>query len=211
MDRLGVGMLSVFGLAPVKLVNLAADLGCHYVSTALQGMPLVPLSYPRFSLTDDAGLRQSVLAAMNDRGVTIPLGDGFLVLPGSDVSAFGTDLDVLAELGVPRINVVSLDPDLPRSFDQFAALTELAAEPGIQTLLEPVPDLTVGEPADGARRARTRGAARLPLADRHHASDPHGFGRRRSHSDRPGPHRLCPTQRHHAPVAQRKLPGRSHV
>jgi sugar phosphate isomerase/epimerase len=145
MDRLGVGMLSVFGLAPVKLVNLAADLGCHYVSTALQGMPLVPLSYPRFSLTDDAGLRQSVLAAMNDRGVTIPLGDGFLVLPGSDVSAFGTDLDVLAELGVPRINVVSLDPDLPRSFDQFAALTELAAEPGIQTLLEPVPDLTVGD------------------------------------------------------------------
>lgn len=144
-DRLGIGMLSVFGLPPVELVNLAADLGCRFVSAALQGMPLVPLGYPRFSLTDDAGLRQAVLAAMDDRGVTISLGDGFLVLPGADVRALRTDLDVLAELGVPRINVVSLDPDVPRSFDQFAALADLAAQRGIQTLVEPVPGLTVGD------------------------------------------------------------------
>ena len=32
-----------------------------------------------------------------------------------------------------------------RSFDQFAALTELAAQRGIQTLVEPVPGLTVGD------------------------------------------------------------------
>lgn len=145
IDRLGIGMLSVFGLPPVELVNLAADLGCRFVSAALQGMPLVPLGYPRFSLTDDAGLRQAVLAAMDDRGVRISLGDGFLVLPGADVRAFRADLDVLAELGVPRINVVSLDPDVPRSFDQFAALTDLAAQLGIQTLVEPVPGLTVGD------------------------------------------------------------------
>lgn len=145
MDRLGIGMLSVFGLPPVELVNLAADLGCRFVSAALQGMPLVPLGYPRFSLIDDAGLRQKVLAVMADHGVTISLGDGFLVLPDADMSAFRADLDVLAELGVPRINVVSLDPDLARTFDQFAALTEHAAHRGIQTLLEPVPGLTVGD------------------------------------------------------------------
>lgn len=145
IDRLGIGMLSVFGLPPVELVDLAADLGCHFVSAALQGMPLVPLGYPRFSLTDDAGLRQAMLAAMGDRDVRISLGDGFLVLPGADVRTLRADLDVLAELGVPRINVVSLDPDVPRSFDQFAALTDLAAELGIQTLVEPVPGLTVGD------------------------------------------------------------------
>lgn len=145
IDRLGIGMLSVFGLPPVELVNLAADLGCRFVSAALQGMPLVPLGYPRFSLADDAGLRQAVLAAMDDRAVRISLGDGFLVLPGADVRTFRADLDVLAGLGVPRINVVSLDPDVPRSFDQFAALTDLAAQLGIQTLVEPVPGLTVGD------------------------------------------------------------------
>jgi sugar phosphate isomerase/epimerase len=143
-DRLGIGMLSVFGLPPIELVDLAADLGCRYVSVAVQGMPLVPLGYRRFSLKDDAGLRKNLVAAMGDRGVSISLGDGFLVLPGADVSALRGDLDVLAELGVPRINVVSVDADLPRTLDQFAALTELAAQRNIDTVVEPVPGLTIG-------------------------------------------------------------------
>lgn len=144
-DRLGIGMLSVFGLPPIELVDLAAELGCRYVSVAVQGMPLVPLGYPRFSLKDDGGLRKNLLAAMGDRGVSISLGDGFLVLPGADVSALCGDLDVLAELGVPRINVVSVDADLPRTLDQFAALTELAAQRNIDTVVEPVPGLTIGD------------------------------------------------------------------
>jgi sugar phosphate isomerase/epimerase len=82
---------------------------------------------------------------MNDRGVSISLGDGFLVLPGADMRNFCSDLDVLAELGVPRINVVSLDPDLRSTFDQFAALTELGAQRNIETDVEPVPGLTIGD------------------------------------------------------------------
>lgn len=144
-ERLGIGMLSVFGLPPIELVDLAAELGCRYVSVAVQGMPLVPLGYPRFSLKEDAGLRKNLVAAMGDRGVSISLGDGFLVLPGADVSALRGDLDVLAELGVPRINVVSVDFDLPRTLDQFAALTEIAAQRNIDTVVEPVPGLTIGD------------------------------------------------------------------
>ncbi len=82
---------------------------------------------------------------MDHRGVAISLGDGFLVLPGSRDRRLRADLDVLAELGVPWINVVSLDPDLSRTFDQFAALTELAAQRDIQTAVELVPGLTVGD------------------------------------------------------------------
>lgn len=144
-DRLGIGMLSVFGLPPTELVQLAADLGCRHVSVAVQGMPLLALGYPPFSLKDDAALRNHLLSVLGDRGVTISLGDGFLVLPGADVHVLSGDLDVLAELSVPRINVVSLDPDLPRTFDQFAALTELAAQRGIETVVEPVPGLTVAD------------------------------------------------------------------
>jgi sugar phosphate isomerase/epimerase len=105
---------------------------------------LVPLDYPPYSLKD-VKLRRDMLAAMNHRGVKITLGDGFLVMPGTEIGTFTGDLDVLAELGVPRINVVSLDPDLGRTFDQFAILTELAAQRGIQTVVEPVPGLTVGD------------------------------------------------------------------
>jgi sugar phosphate isomerase/epimerase len=145
MDRLGVGFLGGFGLPPVEFVDLTADLGCRYMSAVVQGLPLVPLGYPPFSLKDDAALRRDMRAAMNHRGVTISLGDGFLVLPGADMRTFAADLDALADLGVPRINVVSLDPDLGHTFDQFAILTELAAQRGIQTVVEPVPGLTVGD------------------------------------------------------------------
>jgi sugar phosphate isomerase/epimerase len=144
MTELALGFLSVFALPPVEFVNLAADLDCQHISTIVQGQPLVPLDFPPFSLKD-AALRKELLAAMNDRGVSISLGDGFLVLPGADMCNFCSDLDVLAELGVPRINVVSLDPDLRRTFDQFAALTELGAQRNIETDVEPVPGLTIGD------------------------------------------------------------------
>jgi sugar phosphate isomerase/epimerase len=144
VTELALGFLSVFALPPVEFVNLAGDLGCRHISTIVRGQPLVPLDFPPFSLKD-AALRKELLAAMNDRGVTISLGDGFLVLPDADMHNFCSDLDVLAELGVPRINVVSLDPDLSHTFDQFAALTELGAQRNIETDVEPVPGLTVGD------------------------------------------------------------------
>ncbi|OBF87440.1 xylose isomerase [Mycobacterium sp. 852002-51163_SCH5372311] len=145
MRPLAIGFLSVFALPPIEFVSLAEELGCRHISTVVQGVPLLPLGYPPYSLRDEPALRRELLAAMNDRGVTITLGDGFLVLPGAEMSTHGADLDVLAELGVPRINAVSLNPDLGRTFDQFAALAELAAQRGIQTVVEPVPGLTVGD------------------------------------------------------------------
>src|SRR5262249_1197623 len=117
----------------------------RYMSVVVQGAPLIPLGYPPYSLKDDPALRRELLAAMDDRGVAITLGDGFLVLPDLEIGSFAADLDTRAELAVPRINVVSLDPDLARTFDQFAALTELAAQRNIETDVEPVPGLTVGD------------------------------------------------------------------
>jgi sugar phosphate isomerase/epimerase len=143
-DRLALGFLSVFALPPVEFVDIAANLGCQYISTVVQGQPLLPLGFDSFSLRNDV-LRSELLAAMNHHGVKISLGDGFLVLPGAEMQAFARDLDVLAELGVPWINAVSLDPDLNRTFDQFADLAELAAQRNIKTALEPVPGLTVGD------------------------------------------------------------------
>jgi hypothetical protein len=108
-ERLGIGFLCGFGLPPVEFVHLTADLGCSHMSTVVHGLPLLPLGYPPYSLKDDS-LRRDVLAAMDHRGVTISLGDGFLVLPAADMLNFTQDLDALAALGVPRINAVSLDP-----------------------------------------------------------------------------------------------------
>lgn len=146
MNRLGIEMLSVFGMPPIEYVHLVADLGCRYVTAGLLGFaPLKSLGYPPFSLRDDSALRRELLAAMADRGVSISLGEGLLIAAGVDVSSYAADLDVMAELRIPRINTVSLEPDRTRTFDQLAALTALAADRGIATCVEPVVGLSIAD------------------------------------------------------------------
>jgi sugar phosphate isomerase/epimerase len=144
MDRLGIEMLCVFGMPPVEYVHLVADLGCRYITTGMVGFaPLKTPGYQPFSLRDDPRLRRDLLAAMDDCGVSISLGEGLLIAPGVDVRSYAPDLDIMAELRIPRINTVSLEPDRARTLDELAGLTDLAAERGILTSVEPVPGLAI--------------------------------------------------------------------
>ncbi len=146
MDRLGVEMLCVFGMPPVEYVHLVADLGCRYITTGVVGFtPLKALGYQPFSLRDDLRLRRDLLAALDDRGVSICLGEGLLIASGVDVRSYAADLDIMAELRIPRINTVSLEPDRARTFDELAVLTDLAADRGILTSVEPVPGLAIAD------------------------------------------------------------------
>jgi sugar phosphate isomerase/epimerase len=146
MDRLGIEMLSVFGMPPIEFVHLTADLGCRYITTGMVGFaPVNTLGYQHFSLRDDPQLRRDLLAAMDGRGVSISLGEGLLIAPGVDVRSYAADLDIMAELRIPRINTVSLEPDRARTFDELAALTELAAARGIATCVEPVVGLSIAD------------------------------------------------------------------
>ncbi|HYY02118.1 MAG TPA: sugar phosphate isomerase/epimerase, partial [Mycobacterium sp.] len=115
MDRLGIEMLSVFGMPPIEFVQLAAALGCRYITTGMGGFaPIKALDYQPYSLRDDPRLRKGLLAAMEDRDVSISLGEGLLIAPGVDVRSYADDLDIMAELRIPRINTVSLEPDRAR-------------------------------------------------------------------------------------------------
>ena len=145
MNRLGIENISVFGLPPVEFVNLAADLGCQHISTGLTSFDFGVCDYAAFSLRDDAALRREMIAAMRDRGVSISLGEGLTVRTGGDVRNYASDLDIMCELGVDRINTVSMDPDLNRSFDQFGILAEMAASRGVETTTELSPSLTVAD------------------------------------------------------------------
>ncbi|WP_212743955.1 TIM barrel protein [Glutamicibacter sp. V16R2B1] len=145
MENLGIEFLSVFGMPPVEFVSLAADLGCRHISTGLESNPYSSLGYPPFSLREDAALRREMIAAMRDRGISISLGEGMNIRAGSDVRNRAPDLELMAELGVRRVNTVSLDPDLGRSVEQFGILTEMAASFGMEATLEPSPGLTIGD------------------------------------------------------------------
>lgn len=143
MDRLGIELLSVFGLDPVAHVTLAADLGCGHISTGLTQVPFNPHGYANWSLKDDPALRREMIAAMRDRHVTISLGEGFGVRPGVDMRDRAGDLDLMAELGAQCLGAVGMEPDSGRSTDQIGILVELAAARDLQVTIEFAPGLAI--------------------------------------------------------------------
>jgi sugar phosphate isomerase/epimerase len=149
-SRLGVEQLSVLGLGPVEFVNLVADLGCNCISTGLSSMP----GYGSFSLREDKALRREMIAAMRERDISVSLGEGCTVRPGHDMRDMASDLDIFQELGAERINTVSMDPDLPRSLDQFGVLAQMAAERGMQSSIELCPVLTINNLASAVAAVR---------------------------------------------------------
>jgi sugar phosphate isomerase/epimerase len=145
-DRgLSIDFISVFGLPPPQFVALASELGCRYVSIALAPMQSNPHDYPPWSLRDDSGLRRDTAAALEHRGVKIALGEGFLVRQGSDIRDAAADMDLMQEMGVPTVNILSLDPELRRGLDQLARFADMAAARGLQATLEFLPGLPIGD------------------------------------------------------------------
>jgi sugar phosphate isomerase/epimerase len=145
MDRLGIDFLTVLGLPPIQHVELAADLGCRHVSLLTGPSPVNPSRSPPFDLIGDAALRRELSRVMRDRDVSIALGEGFLIRPGGDIrDVAAVQFDPLLELGVRRINVVSMDPDLPRTLDECATIAELASAAGFEDIVcEFAPILTL--------------------------------------------------------------------
>jgi len=136
IDRLAIERLCVFGLPPVQFVELAAELGCRYIAIGFEPMSYNPHGYPAWSLRNDRTLRREMLAAMRDRNVSISLCEGFGVRRNADIRDCASDLEILRELGGTRINVVSIDRDVQRTFDQFATLAAMAGALGIETTTE---------------------------------------------------------------------------
>ncbi len=159
--ELSIEYISVFGLPPVQLVELAAALGCRHITTALRRSgPYNPHGYAAYCLRDDAALRREMIAAMCEHGVSLSSAEGIGIHANLDVrSAYPADLDLLRELGVPRINVVSLDPDLGRTFDQLAHLAAMAANVGIEVEVEFVPIFTIADLATAEAAVRHVGRA----------------------------------------------------
>lgn len=148
-DRLSIDFISALGMPPVDFVHLAADLGCGRISLALAPFTANPHGYPAWSLRDDLQLRRAVSAALRERAVGISMGEGFLIRSGAPIGDMAGDMDLMAELGAERVNVVVIDSDRTRSLDELDRFAEMSRERGMQATLEfmpvsAIPDLTTG-------------------------------------------------------------------
>jgi sugar phosphate isomerase/epimerase len=135
-DRLGLDFISVLGMPPVQFVELAAQLGVKRVGMSLVPFTGNPHGYPAWSLRDDPGLRRDLLAALKDNDVAIGMGEWFLVRPGADIGTAAHDLDLMAELGIPAANALSIDPDVARCSSEFARFAAMTAERGMGVTVE---------------------------------------------------------------------------
>lgn len=144
MRAVGIDFISVFGLNPVKYAGLAATLGCQHISIALAPFTANPYNEPLWSLRDDVALRRDFIAALRDTGITVSLGEGFLLRPGADIRDAAADMAILRELGAPIANIVCLEPDHARAIDQLAAFADLAGTEGMRATLEMMPGLPLG-------------------------------------------------------------------
>lgn len=136
MNPLGLECLSAFGLHPVEFIRIAAGLGCSHVTLSLSPSPNRLPTYPDVTFRHDPALRREMRAALADGGVAVGMVEGFAVVPDGSVDQFAADLDTAAELGARGVCTVSIDRDRGRTHDQFARLTELAAERGLDTTTE---------------------------------------------------------------------------
>jgi sugar phosphate isomerase/epimerase len=162
-NALSIDFISVFGLPPVQHVALAAELGCEHISIGLTPMPANPHRYAVWSLREDRGLRRDMISALQDCGVTISLGEGFLIRPGSDVRAAAADMDCMHELGVPTVNILSLEPDQSRALEQLSVFADMALARGMRTTLEFLPGLPIGDLATAVAAVRAVGRPNFQL------------------------------------------------
>ena len=157
MNPIGIEFISVLGQPPVDYVHTAADLGIRHIGMAPAPIVTVEGLYPSWSLVEDVGLRRSFKAALAERGVSVSVGEGFLIMPGMDVQEFAAQVDAMAEIGAPVLNVIGVNPDPSGAADQLGDFAELAEARGLRTTIEFVPGTPFGDLASAVDIVRRVG------------------------------------------------------
>ncbi|HEY6869771.1 MAG TPA: TIM barrel protein [Novosphingobium sp.] len=169
MRKLGLEFLGAFGLPPTDLARIAAELDCQFISVLPAPIDYNPEGHPAWSLRDDPQLRRELSRVLADTGIELTLGEGFPLLPDLDLrEAYAGDLDLFRELGARRVNALSFDPSLERTTDQFARFVALAAERGLEPVLEFCPITVVPDFATALSVVRQAGGPARVLVDTMH-------------------------------------------
>ncbi len=159
--EIGIDCLSIFGLPPVQFIELAADLGCSFITL---GLPVScnPENFSEYTY-DDPLVRGNVKAALRHHGIRVKSAEGFFFLPEMDRRSYARKLDHMADIGSETVNMVSIDKDLSRSLDHFAELAEIAASYGMSSSVEFVAGTVIGTLADAEKVVRHVGRTDFTL------------------------------------------------
>jgi sugar phosphate isomerase/epimerase len=163
MDRLGIEFISTLGMNPVDAVRLVAELGLRRTGMAPSPITANPHGFAPWDFRSDPTLVRATRAAAREHGVEIALGEGFVIMPGLNMSDAEQAVDIMAELGAPILNGCSVEPDRTRALDEFARFAEMAAKRGLIATLEFMPMLWPATLAEALDFVKASGAANARL------------------------------------------------
>jgi len=143
VQRYSLAYLTVPGLAPPAMVDVAARTGYAYVGLRLNR---TTPEEPHYPLISDAPLRQATRERLHATGIGVWDVEVARLWPDTEPETYEDFLQTGAELGARHVIAQLPDPDLSRATQRFGKLCELAAGYGLGVDLEfiawsQVPDL----------------------------------------------------------------------
>jgi sugar phosphate isomerase/epimerase len=141
--RYSLAYLTVPGLAPPEMIDVAARTGYAYVGLRLNRITPEESHYP---LIEDVALRSATRRRLDATGVGVWDVEVVRLGPDTEPEDYRAFLETGAELGARHVIAQLPDPDLERATERFGRLCLLAAELGMAVDLEfiassNVPDL----------------------------------------------------------------------
>jgi sugar phosphate isomerase/epimerase len=136
MHRLALAHLTVVGLTPPEIIEVAAQTGHEGIAINPGLIKGVDLGGPIYRIDTDPEMRRKTAKALADTGITIDLVDAVGLTPEFSIQDNETMLDVFGELGATQFNVAVLDADKARVADNLAAACEAGRRRGMTAMLE---------------------------------------------------------------------------
>ena len=165
MTGLSLDQLTVCGVRPAELVEIAARAGYEAISPFLNGNDLLPAVPLRAGDPDTVEMAQR----MKDTGVFINNADGFALVDDVSMEELRSGIALMAEMQARAIVTLQFDSDASRGFDRFCQLRDWAADAGLLLLLEFTPLSQVASLTDALEyRLRAGGTGIALLVDLFH-------------------------------------------
>lgn len=146
MPFISLDQLTVVGVSPAELVDIAADAGYDAISPFAGGSD----GGGAYRLTVGDERTGALIARKRERGIAVNNLDGLVVKPRMDWDDYARLIDLGTRIGARRGVTVILDRNRARATDSFCRLAELAAEGGLGLVLEFCPLTAVGSLAEAA-------------------------------------------------------------
>lgn len=134
--QFSLAYLTVFGTAPRRMIQIAAETGYDFVSLRLTP---VTTDEPTWPFTTDAALVADVVKATEDYGIPVLDVEWIRTDPGMETGDWRSFVAVAEELGARHLITQIPEPDTSKAVDLFREICELGAQSGMTADLEFIP------------------------------------------------------------------------